>query len=75
MVSLRSILGFVDDGVSASGFEGTGGKSVSVERFAFQGDEEGIFGAVAAVGSDAAALQKQLIEGVDIHSHSIVYCM
>lgn len=40
VVSLRSVLGFVDHGVSASGFERAGGKSISVERFAFQGDEE-----------------------------------
>ena len=40
LVSFDRIFGFVDDGISATGFQCFSGKCISIERLAFQSDKQ-----------------------------------
>lgn len=63
---------FIHHGVGATLFQRFGGEGVSVEVFAFQGDEERALRAVAAVCADAGALPKNTVERGNVHNRCMV---
>lgn len=61
LVALHTIFLLVDNGVAAAFLQGSGSKLVTVERGAFERDEDTAFGAVAAVGRHHGVLAIKFI--------------
>jgi hypothetical protein len=58
-ITLGDVL--VNDGISTSFLQSLYGEFVTIERFAFEGEEDTSFGTVTTVGSDTRMLLVQLI--------------
>ena len=63
-----SIFGLVDDGIGTAFLQGHFGKTVAVERCAFESEEYCTLRTVATVGSDERMLAKCLIKPFCVHN-------
>ena len=71
VVARHEIFGFVDDGVGTSAFQCLGGKGVAVKCVSLQGNEEGAFGAMTAVGRHTVTLVEYLVKSRNFHIFSV----
>ena len=76
-VALHGILRLVNHGIGAALLQGFGCKCVAVERFPFEGEEYGAFGAFSAVGGHRGVTGKDVVKFCNVHVNNrfVLFCV